>query len=225
MEVCQRGTQTQTAALKHPSFFFFLFSFSFFELDESEALAEFLTENSSNNCWRGKDKKLVFCSLLIWNNMSCTVCCVCVCVCHPGLFISRAPHKRFQSTRREKSFGASLNFSCQSTHTLPLVSSAVEKQLQVHVCNKLTRENCKIRFSCLLWSHIWWFMTVSDLPLFFYSVCFTIWFVSDVWLWGWSACVHKQVQHLPTAARGCAPTSPCSLQLDVLGLLAACRDI
>lgn len=77
MEVCQRGTQTQRAELKHPSFF----SFSFFELDESEALAEFLTENSSNNCWRGKDKKLVFCSLLIWNNMSCTVCCVCVCVC------------------------------------------------------------------------------------------------------------------------------------------------
>lgn len=151
--------------------------------------------------------------------------CVRVCVCHPGLFISRAPHKRFQSTRREKSFGASLNFSCQSAHTLPRVSSAVEKQLQVHVCNKLTRENCKIRFSCLLWSHIWWFMTVSDLPLFFYSVCFTIWFVSDVWLWGWSACVHKQVQHLPTVARGCAPTSPCSLQLDMLGLLAACRDI
>lgn len=35
----------------------------------------------------------------------------------------------------------------------------------------------------------------------------------------------SQVQHLPTAAGACAPTSPCSLQLDVLGLLAACRDI
>lgn len=79
--------------------------------------------------------------------------CVRVCVCHPGLFISRAPHKRFQSTRREKSFGASLNFSYQSAHTLPPISSAVEKLLQVHVCNKFTRENCKIRFSCLLWSH------------------------------------------------------------------------